>query len=153
PAGGVAERVQLVAVEWSRYANIHFAFDDAPDAQIRISFKDGAGSWSTVGVDAKDVPQGEATMNYGWLEADTDPEEYQRVVLHEFGHAIGFSHEHQNPAVGIKWNKAAVYAMYAGEPNHWDGATVDLNIFKTYSKTETNYSKFDRESIMLYAIP
>ncbi len=27
-------------------------------------------------------------MNFGWLEDDTDDEEYRRVVLHEFGHAL-----------------------------------------------------------------
>ena len=37
-------------------------------------------------------------MNYGWLEPDTELREYQRVVRHEFGHALGMIHEHQNPA-------------------------------------------------------
>ena len=37
-------------------------------------------------------------MNYGWLEPDTSTREYQRVVRHEFGHALGMIHEHQNPA-------------------------------------------------------
>jgi len=39
----------------------------------------------------------EPTMNYGWLKDDTDDVEYRRVVIHEFGHALGAIHEHQNP--------------------------------------------------------
>jgi len=38
-----------------------------------------------------------ATMNFGWLTPDTEDSEYQRVVLHEFGHALGLLHEHQHP--------------------------------------------------------
>ncbi|MEZ4728378.1 MAG: aminotransferase class I/II-fold pyridoxal phosphate-dependent enzyme [Caldilineaceae bacterium] len=34
-------------------------------------------------------------------------------MLHEFGHALGLIHEHQNPAAAIPWNRAAVYDYYA----------------------------------------
>ena len=30
----------------------------------------------------------------------------RRHAAHEFGHAIGLAHEHQNPAGGIQWNEA-----------------------------------------------
>jgi len=44
-------------------------------------------------------------MNYGWLRDDTQDEEYSRVVLHEFGHALGCIHEHQQPKFGRVWDK------------------------------------------------
>ncbi len=48
----------------------------------------------------------------GWLEPDTPNDEYRRVVLHEFGHALGGIHEHQSPASGvIPWDKPKVYEI------------------------------------------
>jgi len=43
------------------------------------------------------------TMNFGWLNEDSDEDEYSRVVLHEFGHSLSCIHEHQHPANGIPW--------------------------------------------------
>jgi hypothetical protein len=61
-------------------------------------------------------------------------------VLHEFGHALGLIHEHQNPVGGIQWNKPAVYADLGGPPNFWGKATVDNNMFATYAKDQINGS-------------
>ena len=65
-------------------------------------------------------------MNYGWLEPDTELREYQRVVRHEFGHALGMIHEHQNPAAQgqIPWDKPKVYAYYAQQG--WNKDDVDF---------------------------
>lgn len=52
-------------------------------------------------------------MNYGWLYPDTPDQEYSRVVLHEFGHALGAIHEHQHPEAAIPWDKPKVYEYYA----------------------------------------
>jgi len=41
----------------------------------------------------------------------------------------------------------------AAAPNYWDQETVDINIFETYSSTQTNFSAYDPESIMHYPIP
>ena len=92
-------------------------------------------------------------MNLGWLTSETREDEYHRVVLHEFGHALGCIHEHQHPQGGIPWDKAAVYRFYSGPPNNWNQEQVDRNIFQRYDKSQTQYSKFDPKSIMLYAIP
>jgi Astacin (Peptidase family M12A) len=148
----VQSRVTDHAQLWGQYANIKFAFGNDPDAEIRISFR-YQGSWSTIGTDSLTVAATEASMNYGWLTTDTADDEYNRVVLHEFGHALGLIHEHQNPAGGIPWNKAKVYASLSGPPNNWDKATIDHNMFETYAKNQTNYTAVDRDSIMMYPIP
>ena len=54
--------------------------------------------------------------------------EYERVVVHEFGHALGAIHEHQNPKGGIEWNLPAVYKYFAGPPNFWSKEDVDVNV-------------------------
>jgi hypothetical protein len=94
-------------------------------------------------------------MNFGWLDLNyNDKEEYQRVVKHEFGHMLGAVHEHQNPAAegSIPWDRDAVYKYYMGPPNNWTREEVDNNIFEKYSTTRTQYSQFDKDSIMLYSI-
>ncbi len=147
-------RVQECATLWTTYANVRFVFDNAPDAVIRISFTPGA-SWSYIGTDARDplLRADEPTMNFGWLTPTTPADELARVVLHEFGHALGLIHEHQSPSASIPWNREAVYAYFAGPPNYWSRDEVDRNIFRRYSRLETNAGSFDPDSIMLYPIP
>ncbi|MGM0889807.1 MAG: M12 family metallopeptidase [Bacillota bacterium] len=148
----VQEKVEKYAHQWEKYANIKFIFGNDRDAEIRISFNE-KGSWSYLGTDCLSIPKDQPTMNYGWLRSDTPENEYSRVVLHEFGHALGCIHEHQNPTTNIPWDKEAVYRYYAGPPNNWTKEQVDQNLFKHYSRTITNFSTFDKKSIMLYAIP
>lgn len=148
----VQAKVEKCAHEWEKYANIKFVFGNDPDAEIRISFQE-KGSWSYIGTDCLSVDKTKPTMNFGWLKSDTADDEYSRVVLHEFGHALGCIHEHESPAANIPWNKDAVYHFYMGEPNCWSKEEIDANIFQRYSKTETNFTEFDTKSIMLYPIP
>ena len=148
----VQERVPPFAHVWSQFANIRFVFDDDPNAEIRISFQD-QGSWSYIGTDALVIPKSQPTMNFGWLTRSTPNDEYSRVVTHEFGHAIGCIHEHQNPATDIPWDKEAVYDYYQGPPNFWTREQVDINLFTRYSADITQFSEFDPQSIMLYPIP
>ena len=149
----VQSKVRAMAREWERLANLRLQFVDNGSAEIRISLNLDWYSWSTVGTDALGVPDNEPTMHYGWLEPGTPMEEYRRVVLHEFGHALGMIHEHQSPAAAgaIPWDKPAVYAYYARQG--WTQEDVDFNIFDVYDDEVTNHSAFDRSSIMQYAIP
>lgn len=147
----VQEKVSQVYPEWSKHANIKFEVTNNPRAEIRISFQE-QGSWSYIGTDALLIPRDKPTMNYGWLGRDTDPTEYQRVVLHEFGHALGLIHEHQNPATTIPWDKEAVYQYYSGPPNYWSREQTDRNLFLTYDRDKTQFSRFDKDSIMLYPV-
>jgi hypothetical protein len=148
----VQERVPPFAHAWSEHANITFQFGDDADAEIRISFRN-QGSWSYLGTDALVIPKSQPTMNFGWLTPATPNDEYLRVVTHEFGHALGCIHEHQNPANDIPWDREAVYRYYQGPPNFWSRELVDINLFTRYEADITQFSEFDRQSIMLYPIP
>jgi hypothetical protein len=149
----VRAKVQAIAKEWEALANLKLEFVTSSAAQIRISFAEEGFSWSTVGTDALIVAASKPTMNYGWLEPNTSLREYQRVVRHEFGHALGMIHEHQNPAASgqIPWDNPKVYAYYAQQG--WTKDDVDFNIFQVYSEDSTNHTAFDSTSIMQYAVP
>ncbi len=149
----VRDKVKEVAGAWCEYANLAYDFGRDPNAEIRIAFTPGEGSWSWIGTESLVRPKNEPTMNLGWLTRGTADDEYSRVVLHEFGHAMGCLHEHQNPAASIKWNKQAVYRYYMGPPNSWPKEDVDSNLFDTYARDKTQFTDFDRKSIMIYAIP
>jgi serralysin len=148
-------RVQEVAEEWTApaMANLTLDFRDDGPADIRIAFQQGNGSWSYLGTMCRQFQEPRPTMNYGWLTDNSPDDEVRRVVLHEFGHALGLIHEHQNPQGGIQWNIAAVTKDLSGPPNNWNDATIQNNIFKKYPKTDVIATDVDKESIMMYPIP
>jgi hypothetical protein len=145
-------RIRACADEWQRYANIKFNWVDSGDADIRISVGDGGGSWSYQGTDNGVIPQSDKTMNFDWLNDDSEDSEVSRVVLHEFGHALGCHHEHQSPAASIKWNEQAAFQYYMSK-NGWTEEQVRSNILNLFPDEETNFSAFDPLSIMLYSFP
>ncbi|MAE72388.1 MAG: peptidase [Gemmatimonadetes bacterium] len=139
------EMVRSHAPEWTEYANLHFQFTENPVAQIRVTFDASDGAWSYVGTDNLDIPLHAATLNLGWQD--------EGVILHEFGHMIGLSHEHQNPGGGMQWNEARVIADLQGPPNYWTEAQIRHNVLDKYSADQLHGTEFDPESIMLYAFP
>jgi hypothetical protein len=147
--GKVQEKAQI----WQNVANLSIAFVDDADAEVRISFQADTGSWSAVGNDclvSSYYPDYQPTMNFGWLADDTADEEYERVVVHEFGHALGCIHEHQSPNENLQWNTDAVYATFSGPPNYWSKDDIDHNILEKYSPEGISATRFDPDSIMLY---
>lgn len=149
-------KVKAAARIWESYENVKFKFGSDANAQIRISFKADPGSWSAVGTDALNTsyfPKNKPTMNFGWLRDGTDTREYHRVVIHEFGHALGCIHEHESPKFTRVWNKAAVYKAFMGPPNNWSKAEIDSNILDKYSPQGMSATDYDPKSIMLYAFP
>lgn len=143
------------AHKWEQYANLKFLFNNDPNAEIRVGFKwdNDPGSWSYVGTDAATIPKNQPTLNLGWLEDSTDDQEWERVVVHEFGHAIGADHEDQQPAEKIKWNREAVYKYFTGPPNNWSREMVDSNILNPTGEAGVAHTDFDPNSIMAYSIP
>jgi len=150
----MVKKTEAVAHRWEKHADIRFKFVRSGPAQIRISFCADQGSWSAVGRDAlnqKYFPLHQPTMNFGWLRDNTPDDEYSRVVLHEFGHALGCIHEHQSPRFTRKWNVAAVMKYFQGPPNYWSPEDIKHNVLGKYSPKGVSATRFDPESIMLYA--
>ena len=147
------KKVEALAHQWEQHANLKFKFVTSGTAEIRISFFADSGSWSAVGRDALNAsyfPLHQPTMNYGWLRDNTNDDEYSRVVLHEFGHAIGCIHEHQSPTFSRLWTRSAVTRYFQGPPNFWSSADINHNVLSKYSAQGVSATRFDPKSIMLY---
>lgn len=130
---------------WTQHANLTFDFNNAPDAEIRITFDSNDGAWSFIGTDCQSIPRDQPTMNLGFLDGGT--------AAHEFGHAIGLAHEHQNPAGGIEWNEEAVMRDLKGPPNNWTPEQIRHNVLNKYRVDQVKGTQFDPDSIMLYFFP
>lgn len=169
----IQKKVQDVANQWCDFANISFRFvgfvkrQDVDKYDVSINFqpfKDDSGTEhgygtydSFLGTDSKIYQKDVPTMNLMFhpnLGARRGVEyamiEYQRVILHEFGHVLGFNHEHQFPGV-ITWDEPAL-CRHGRIEWGWDCETVKEQIINA-QKGERVGTKFDFTSIMEYEFP
>jgi Astacin (Peptidase family M12A) len=162
----IRRAVADIAREWTRYAHISFDFGQEAGlrscaanepSHVRVGFQ-SAGNWSYVGRDSISVDLSQPSMNLevaGGKLALIDPHELHRVVLHEFGHALGLQHEHQSPNSGCEaqFNWGMVYAELAKPPNNWTRQTVDTNLRELVLSPRLEISPYDPKSIMHYSLP
>lgn len=157
------KKIVDVASEWCKHANIKFDFGYSTKTRkyrawkkndtshIRIGFAD-EGYWSLVGTDSHDpsiVDLGEISMNFEGFDQSL-PGDWKATVLHEFGHALGFHHEHATPGFECDFDWPTLYAYLAGSPNFWSKRTVDHNL-KQLPARGLSFSKHDPKSIMHYS--
>lgn len=192
------EKIAAVANRWVseadvnlrlRFANetgryINWTQDDAVyAAEIRIAFYSDArgGNWSHVGTDSVNPnlvggSPGQASMNLQGFDRQL-PFGWEATTLHEFGHALGFEHEHQNPAAGCDFrfeddpgyvpttddegwytpDKAGrnpgLYTYLGGYANRWPLEKVDANLKALPVSSAYLVGEFDKKSIMKYQFP
>ncbi|MDX2558984.1 hypothetical protein PV371_04880 [Streptomyces sp. TX20-6-3] len=156
-------------------------------AEIRVSF-DLPGFFSLVGTDSTDRVigagggpvggnPGQRSLNLGGF-ASHRPTRWEGTVRHEFLHALGFHHSHQNMrgtcegefrwedplgyqptqdpsgvfVADAQGRQPGIYTFLAGEPNKWPRAKVDHNL-RTVDAPDLVAGPFDTKSVMLYRFP
>ena len=150
---------------------------------IQIAFQTDAangGYWSMVGRNAVNAAlpgggPGQASMNLAGFDTAL-PADWQAVVRHEFGHALGFEHEHQSPAGGCGFRfdndpgyvnklvdgvyvpnpigkRPGLYTALSGKPNRWDRPKVDANLRQLPNSSAFSVGPFDTLSVMKYRFP
>lgn len=137
--------------QW-RDLGIGLAFTEVADrseAELRIGFQRGAGSWSAVGRDALRAGRGERTMNFGW---DLTAPGEQAMALHQVGHALGLLHQHQSPYAGLHFDEEAVYAHLAGAPNFFSRERTDTNVLRALDPAEVDGPVWDPQSVMQFPL-
>ena len=81
----------------------------------------------------------------------TDEKKKNRIILHEFGHALGFHHEQKNINLDIQYNRPDVLAYYK-DAYGWDTGKTETNVLGALDSSKWNFTEFDPYSIMLYPI-
>ncbi|MEO9959662.1 MULTISPECIES: M66 family metalloprotease [Alphaproteobacteria] len=146
-----------VRFDFGLYPALNRCDDRSGSYQIRIGFEP-TGYWSLVGRDSVLIAsQGEQSMNFGrWgaPSAGVSTREMRATVLHEFGHALGLRHAHQNAASTCEDDFAfdRIYPHLAGPPNFWNSKKVDYNL-RSIRDRNVQSTKLDKNSIMKYYFP
>ncbi len=141
-----------IANIWNLHCNISFHQTmNIEESHLRVGFEN-SGCWSYLGNIALTIPSSESTLNLEISNLTPKDAEFKRIVLHEFGHALGLIHEHQSPIAEIEWNKQYVYNYFQMRYG-WDKLMVDRNLFDEYNNLKKHHSYLDSTSIMGYHIP
>lgn len=121
---------------------------------IRIMFNTNLNQ-SMIGTETLTVTDlSQPTMWLSDILPDKEPQNVRRTILHEFGHALGLRHEHQNPDAPFVWKKQSVLADVKAKLASWTMAMVEEWIIKPLGRNYAcaGYKKFDPTSIMIYPI-
>ena len=144
----LAYRIERIIRQWDPHHNLALEFVPLKTAKIRIALG-GEHNESYLGTDALLADPAEFTLRLG-----VQPEDpmFESVLLHEFGHALGFDHMHLHPDADIPWNRAKVYAYYE-DLEGWTEQQVNLFIFDFPNDPDVFLGVYDKHSIMHYEIP
>lgn len=145
PPQAVKTKIVSLANDWRKHANVEFVLSDN-DPEIRIAAAND-GYWSYLGTDILGIPKNRPTMNLqGWA---TDG----RVVWHEFGHTLGFPHEHMRKQL-VELLDEAKTILYFQRTQGWSAAVTRQQVLTPLNEASIRGTlTADQDSIMCYQLP
>lgn len=152
--GEIQNKVLTIAKSWTPYTKVDFeqVYDKYGESDIRISFN-CKGYNSLLGKQSLEEKfKFKRTMCLQGLDTMKNNEVFERTVLHEFGHVMGFLHELQNPSVRIPWDTSKLFKYYDSAYG-WKPDSVKKWVLDLYDLQSVDASEFDSLSIMVYAVP
>ncbi|WP_192872180.1 matrixin family metalloprotease [Pseudomonas congelans] len=154
PPAILAAPIVEAARKWLPHINLKLEFVADGASDIRIGFNEHL-NWSAIGTDTLLAEPHESTMEFNVKElytADQKPmPDLTRIVLHEFGHALGAVHEHQHPQANIPWNEPLVRSLLS--QTGLSDEEINTNFFDRYEAADFHHSAYDRDSVMHFDIP
>jgi hypothetical protein len=162
----VRDHIAVVATQWLDGTSLVLDFgnpgarrscDGKQPTDIRVSFGPG-GNWSAVGTSARfEKDPTKQTLNLEGMDRLTSfIDNNDGTILHEFGHAIGFEHEHQGQSgkCQTQFNMTWLYD-YLGKFG-WTKQKVNDNMLQFNQDSRKQWgifeTAFDRQSVMLYSL-
>ena len=160
PPADLRDRILGHATAWAATANVAFVPAGPADAWVRVARFPGGGYWSLLGTDHRlaatgrvevGTPAGE-TLNLDSFTMRTPDSEFHRVVRHEFGHALGFPHEHSRGEIIALLDPDRVVA-YFQETQGWSEAMIRQQILTPLDPAQLLAAPAEQASIMCYQFP
>ncbi len=189
-------KIEKLAIEWvdspPHKANLKLSFRDAQgmfrewkegesthSAQIRIKIDTPEEFGSLTGKEAEDkLIIGKPSMKLKKIQKDLADPEWMRLIQHEFGHALGLWHDHQDPngefkaAIIVKTPdnykenlragsyipddngiSPGAYLWFSEFPNNKSSTWVDEQVLALPPSGKCLQVSFDTKSIMRYYLP
>jgi hypothetical protein len=148
---GVRSKVLEKANAWSQFCNKRFEYSKI-DPMVRVGFGEG-GYWSYLGTDILGIPRNERTMNLQGFTLKTPESEWDRVVKHEFGHTLGFPHEHMRAEIVAALDVERT-VKYFQQTQGWSRQeTMEQVLTPISNKSIRGTINADDTSIMCYQLP
>jgi hypothetical protein len=136
--------MQLIHKYYGPYTNLEFIPTDTIDgAHIRVNFTNDGVSWSRLGNTSVQNPNSaeDYSMQIGEFETDT--------ILHEWGHAMGWYHEHTHP--DKPWQFNADHVLKELGDVGWSVDEIYSNVLN--ERKNDDETPYDIYSIMHYYLP
>lgn len=152
PSQEIRNKILLYANGWGKKANVKFR-ETKGLGQVRITREKGGGYWSYLGRDILGIPARLPTMNLDSFTMSTPDREWSRVVPHEFGHTLGFPHEHTRKEIVSRIDPQKAYAMFR-QSSGWSKQMVNDQVLTALNEQSLIATKHARpDSIMCYSLP